>query len=182
MEYTNQDQEEEIILNQDDVDKQASAYLHLRLPPAPTGQAQMYGPSYQGFDEPNLDQWAARSAALAALEHGPRRGQSPKALARSQQISRKNSAGKSEPRGARAPESQKSTHFPQKIMAPGTGSLERSDFSLGCENARHDADVNSFNGADAGQAAAHGQPQGHRPSAQAQNFPIKTRHMFTKSQ
>ena len=59
----NQDQEEEIILNQDDVDKASSSYLHLRPPPAPSDQALRYGPSFQVFDEPNVEQWATRSAA-----------------------------------------------------------------------------------------------------------------------
>ena len=73
MAYSHQDQEEEIILDQDDVDKQTSGYVLLRAP-AGSEQAQMYGPGYKAYDEPHVDQ-ATRSAALAVLEHGPRHGQ-----------------------------------------------------------------------------------------------------------
>lgn len=81
-----------------------------------------------------------------------------------------------------APETQKNAHFPQKIIAPGTGSLDGSGFGLGREHVRHDVDVSSFNGVEMGQAGTHGHPQGGGPPVKAQSFPVKSRHVFTKGQ
>jgi hypothetical protein len=50
--YSHLEQEEEIILDQDDVDKASSAYLHLRPPSAPSDPALRFGPSYQAFEDP----------------------------------------------------------------------------------------------------------------------------------
>lgn len=65
-------------------------------------------------------------------------------------------------------------------MVAGIGSLDGSDFSLGRENARHDADISSFNGLETVQLGNLGPARG--PHAKVQSFPIKSRHMFAKSQ
>lgn len=72
--YSQQDQEEEIILDQDDVDKQDAAFALLRGQRAPGGRALMYGAGYKAFDAAKQGP-KARSAAFLAPEHGKSKGQ-----------------------------------------------------------------------------------------------------------